>query len=89
MIEGKGLGNKKVNRVNVSLSNKLNSKLNKLAIAINMRPTTLAALLIEIGLGDAKLISELQREHTIHTAYRIVPIKDSNTGELEYVLNER
>ena len=70
MIEGKGLGGKKVNRVNVSMTNRMNQKLNKLATACNMRPTTLACLLIEKSLDNVQLISDLQREFAIHTAYR-------------------
>ncbi|KMY49582.1 hypothetical protein [Peribacillus loiseleuriae] len=89
MIEGKGLGNKKVNRVGVSLSNAFNQKLNKLAVACNMKPTTLAGLLIERSLNNPRLISDLQNEHAVHTAYKVLPIRDYETGELLYVLNER
>lgn len=87
MIEGKGLGGKKINRVNVSMTNKQHQKLNKLATACNMRPTSLACLLIEKSLNNIQLVSELQREFAIHTAYRVLPI--SRKGEIEYVLNER
>lgn len=89
MIEGKGLGNKKVNRVNISLSNKMNAKLNRLSTACNMKPTTLACLLVETCLNDPEFVFKLQQEHSIHSAYRIVPVKDFNTGELQYILNER
>jgi hypothetical protein len=89
MIEGKGLGNKKINRVNVSLNNSYNKKLMRLATACNMRPTSLACLLIELSLDSAELISKLQNEYGIHSAYKVVPVKDHATGELEYVLNER
>lgn len=89
MIEGKGLGNKKVNRVNLSLTNKTNSKLNKLATACNMKPTTLACLLLEIGLDSTDLINRLQDEYNVHNAYKVVLVKDFRTNELEYVLSER
>jgi hypothetical protein len=89
MIEGKGLGNKKVNRVNLSLTNKSNNKLNKLATACNMKPTTLACLLLEIGLDSSDLINKLQDEYNVHNAYRVVLVKDFRTNELQYVLNER
>jgi hypothetical protein len=87
MIEGKGLGGKKVNRVNVSLSNKQNSKLRRLATACDMKPTTLAGMLIEKGLNDAGLVSELQREYCKESAYRVVVV--NNNGELNYVLTGR
>jgi sulfur carrier protein ThiS len=87
LIEGKGLGNKKVHRVNVSLTNKQGSKLNRLAVACNMRPTTLAGLLIEMGLDDAQLVAELQKEYCTQTAYRIVLVNNDN--ELNYVLKGR
>lgn len=87
MIEGKGLGGKKVNRVNVSMTNRMNQKLNKLATACNMRPTTLAGLLIEKSLDNVQLVSDLQREYAVHNAYRVLPIR--NQGTIEYVLSER
>ena len=86
VIEGKGLGGKKVNRVNVSLTNHFNQKLNKLAIACNMKPTSLAGLLIEQSLNNADLIAELQEQNSIHAAYKIVPV--NNNGELLYVIHE-
>lgn len=87
MIEGKGLGGKKVNRVNVSMTNRMNQKLNKLATACNMRPTTLAGLLIEKSLDNVQLVTELQIEYAVHTAYRVLPV--SSQGTIEYVLSER
>ncbi|MDQ0412752.1 hypothetical protein [Mesobacillus stamsii] len=86
MIEGKGLGGKKVNRVNVSLCNRMNQKLNKLATACNMRPTTLACMLIEKSLDNVQLVSDLQQEHAVHNAYRVIPIQTK--GTIEYVLSE-
>jgi len=86
MIEGKGLGGKKINRVNMSLSNKYNSKLSRLATACNMKPTTLAGLLIEISLDDSDLIARLQDEYCTHSAYKVIPLKDN--GELVYCLKE-
>jgi hypothetical protein len=87
LIEGKGLGNKKVHRVNVSLTNKQGSKLNRLAVACNMRPTTLAALLIDKSLDNVQLVNELQKEYCTQTAYKIVLI--NNGSELNYVLKGR
>jgi hypothetical protein len=87
MIEGKGLGGKKVHRVNISLTNKQAFKLNRLATACDMKPTTLAGLLIEKGLNDARLVSELQREYCKESAYRVVVVNDN--GELNYVLTGR
>jgi hypothetical protein len=87
MIEGKGLGNKKVNRVNVSLTNKQSYKLNRLATACNMKPTTLAGLLIEKCLDNAQLVADLQKEYCTQSSYKIVLV--NNNGELHYLLNGR
>ena len=87
MIEGKGLGNKKVNRVNVSLTNKVNNKLNRLATSCDMKPTSLAGLLIEMSLNDTKLVQQLQDENGIHNAYKVVPV--NHNGEIIFTLNER
>ncbi|MCM2535015.1 hypothetical protein NDK43_25075 [Neobacillus pocheonensis] len=87
MIEGKGLGNKKVHRVNVSLTNNQSYKLNRLAAACNMRPTTLAGLLIEKSLNNAELIEELQKEYCTQSSYRLVLL--NRGGELHYLLKGR
>jgi hypothetical protein len=87
MIEEKGLGNKKVNRVGVSLSNRNDSKLRKLATACNMKHTTLAGLLIEKALNNIQLVHEMQKEYCTQSAYRVLPV--NKNGEIEYVLNGR
>jgi hypothetical protein len=87
MIEGKGLGGKKIHRVNVSLTNKLSVKLNRLATACNMKPTTLAGLLIKKSLDNAKLVAQLQNEYCTEKAYKVVVV--NNGGELNYVLSGR
>lgn len=88
MIEGKGLGDKKVNRVNVSISNKNESKLRRLATACNMKPTSLAGLLIEISLNNVGLVDKLQKEYCTQTSYRVILI-NNGSGELVYLLNGR
>ncbi|MGG3469094.1 hypothetical protein ABES02_16635 [Neobacillus pocheonensis] len=88
MIEEKGLGGKKVHRVNVSLTNRLSLKLNRLATACNMKPTTLAGLLIELSLNIAGLVDKLQKEYCTQTSYRVV-IVNNGAGDLVYLLNGR
>lgn len=87
LIEGKGLGGKKIHRVNVSLTNKQALKLNRLATACNLKPTTLAGLLIEISLNNAGLVDLLQKEYCTQTSYRVVLV--NNDTELLYLLNGR
>lgn len=89
MIEGKGLGDKKVNRVNVSLSNHYDTKLKRLATACNMKPTTLAGILIETCLDSASLIDSLQENYNVHSSYRVLPLENYETGEVELILRER
>ncbi|PAD86654.1 hypothetical protein CHH55_16930 [Niallia circulans] len=89
MIEGKGLGGKKVNRVGISLTNKDSSKLNKLATSCNMKPTTLAGLIIEKCLNNPQFVAQLQEEFCIQKAYKVLLIKDFKTGEYNYVLSGR
>lgn len=84
MIEGKGLGGKKINRVNVSLTNKVNYKLNRLATACTMRPTTLAGVIIEMALNDPQTIDKLQGMYNVHTPYKVIPVR--NNGEIDYVI---
>jgi hypothetical protein len=87
LIEGKGLGGKKIHRVNVSLTNKQRYKLNRLATACNMKPTTLAGQLIELSLNNAELVNQLQKEYCTQTSYRVVLV--NGAGELVYLLNGR
>jgi hypothetical protein len=68
MIEGKGLGGKSIHRVNVSLTNRDSNNLNRLATACNMRPTSLAGLIIERCLNSVQLVIELQKEYCIQSA---------------------
>lgn len=84
MIEGKGLGGKKVNRVNISLTNEVNKKLTRLAKSCEMKHTTLAALLVEMCLDDPVMINKLQSHYNVYPAYKIVPVH--HNGKTEYVL---
>lgn len=88
MIEGKGLGGKKIHRVNLSLTNAYANKLNRLATACNMRPTTLACMILERCLDDQELVRNLQSEFGIHNAYKVEPVR-TYKGEVVYTLNER
>lgn len=74
MIEEKGLGGKKTNRVNISLSNRYEMNLRRLAVACDMKPTTLAGLLVELSLDNADLIAELQKGLCKYAAYKVTPI---------------
>lgn len=89
MIEEKGLGKAKVNRVNISLSNKDNVKLNRLATACGMRPTTLAGFILEQFLSTPERVVDIQNEHGIYAAYKVLPVKNHQNGEVEYVLYDR
>lgn len=90
MIEGKGLGDKKINRVNISLSNHYDTKLRRLATSLNIKyHTTLAHKLITICLDSEELIDYLQTQYTIHAAYKVIPLENYQTGKLEFLLQER
>lgn len=83
MQEGRGCGNKKINRVNLSLDNKTNKKLNQLAVAVGMRPSVLARDILEKCLDDPLFVNKLQQEHNVHAAYKVLPI--SMNGETKYM----
>lgn len=84
MIEGKGLGNKKINRINLSVTNTVNKNLNRLAVACNMRPTTLAAHILETSLNDPSFVHKLQSDLNVYQPYKLVPVQ--NKGVIEYVI---
>lgn len=71
MFEERGLGNKKINRVNVSLSNDYKRKLKMMARACEMSPTTLAGILIMDALDDPVKMYALQDAHCKYEAYRV------------------
>jgi hypothetical protein len=87
LIEGKGLGGKRVNRVNASLSNKEDSDLRKLATACGMKHTELTWHFIRRCLYDPVIVNEFQKEYCIQSAYKVVTIQEN--GELHYVLRGR
>ena len=89
MIEGKGLGGKKVNRVGLSLSNHYSNNLNKLATACGMRPTTLAAMILEMCLDDAMFISKLQNDYCKFAAYRIRLAYNHGSERFDYLLYDK
>lgn len=89
MQEGRGLGDKKINRVNVSLSNRYDTKLKRLAVSCNMKPTSLAALFIELSLDSTELVATLQDRYNVHNAYKVIPLEDYASGEIELVLTDK
>lgn len=85
MIEGKGLGGKRVNRVGLSLSNDHALKLNRLSTSCEMKPTTLAGLILERCLDNPQFVFELQKEFCKYAAYRVLPV--NKNGSVQYILN--
>lgn len=73
---------KRPNRVGVSLSHEYDRKLAKLAIACNMRPTTLAELIIRTMLDNSSYIHHLQDRYNIYPAFKILPVTE--LGKLKY-----
>lgn len=71
MIVGKGLGNKKINRVNLSLSNEYHQKLKWIAQACGKRPTEMAGYLLEQILDDPGKMYELQDRLCLYESYRV------------------
>lgn len=86
MIEGKGLGGKKVNRVGISLNNSYQKKLNRLAIACQTKPTTLAGMIVERCLDDATMVEQLQNELGVFEAYRVLLFKSHDESDVKYLL---
>ncbi|MCM3618766.1 hypothetical protein M3936_14340 [Sutcliffiella horikoshii] len=86
MIEGKGLGGKKINRVGVSLSNSYHKKLNRLAVSCNKKPTSLAGLILERCLDDALMVEQLQNEFGVYETYRVLPVKKHDAPDVTYMM---
>lgn len=84
MIEGKGLGNKNINRTTLRLSNSYDLKLKQLSRSVNKKPGELARYVIEYFLDNAQLVFELQEKFCLYDAYRVTPIKAN--GKIKYQL---
>lgn len=84
MYEGRGLGNKKINRVNLSLSNEYDQKLKWMAQACSKRPTELAGILLEQILDDPEEMYRLQDQYCLYEAYRVRVIR--SMGHTHYEL---
>ena len=74
---------KRLNRVNISLSNEYDSKLNKLSIACNTRPTTLAELIVRQVLDNSSYVHHLQDQYNIYPAFKILIVNEN--GVIKYV----
>jgi hypothetical protein len=83
MIEGKGLGGKRINRVSASFTNKEDGDLNKLATACNKKQAEMLWILARRCLYDPMILNELQKEYCTQAAYKIVLVNG------EYVLRGR
>jgi hypothetical protein len=89
LIENKGLGGKRINRYNISLSNHYDKKLNQFAMACNKvkKPTTLAALLVEFCLDNPEIVDLFQKEYSsAGSPYKVVPFKKHDRAEVEYLV---
>ncbi|MEH7503317.1 hypothetical protein V7152_15110 [Neobacillus drentensis] len=87
MIEGKGLGGKRVNRVGLSLTNEYESKLMQLATSCGKKKTPFANFIIERCLDDELFVDALQKEYCKQKAYKIRLVK--RNGKIHYVLAGR
>jgi hypothetical protein len=87
MIEGKGLGNKRVNRVNLSLTNREMKNLKLLANACGIDHSVLARKILLLCLEDEMIVNKLQERYCTQRAYKVVFLR--NNGEVHYTLTGR
>jgi hypothetical protein len=83
MIEGKGLGGKRIARKAASFTNKEEGDINKLATACEMSPAELIWRLVRRCLYDPMILNEFQKEYCTQAAYKIVLVNG------EYILRGR
>ena len=86
MVRDRGVGGKRVHRVNISVTNFDARNLNRLATSCNLRPTALAALLVVKSLNDPSVVKYLQDEYNLYEEYEVLPIFDHTTGKTELTL---
>jgi len=86
LVRDRGVGGKRVHRVNISVTNFDARNLNRLATSCNLRPTALAALLVVKSLNDPSVVKYLQDEYNLYEEYEVLPIFDHTTGKTELTL---
>lgn len=87
MIEEKGLGNKRVNAIKLSLTNRENGNLSKLATALNKRPAELAREILFLCLEDSLFVDQLQKNYCTQSAYKVRMVNKG--GNIYFVLTGR
>lgn len=86
-IHRNNAGQGRKNRINLSIPTEYEVKLHKLSKGCgrNMRPTTLAALIVCRALDDALTINALQNEFSSVSDYRVLPIRIN--GRTDYMIS--
>jgi hypothetical protein len=72
MIEGKGLGGKRCNRLATSITNKEESDLVKLSTACGMSKSEMTHYMINHCLYNGTFVSSVQKEYCTQKAYKVV-----------------
>jgi hypothetical protein len=87
MIEGKGLGGKRVSRYNLSLTNQESLNLERLARSVNKNPSVLIREIFFQCIYNDQFLQKYLDEHCIEKAYRVVMLKTE--GEAKFILTGR
>lgn len=87
MIEGKGLGGKRVSRYNLSLTNQEALNLERLARAVNKNPSVLIREIFFQTIYDPYFLRKYQDEFCKEKAYRVVML--NNERETKFILTGR
>lgn len=74
-------------RVNSSLEPSIYDKLDTLACACGVSPTTLVNFFTEFCLGNESIINFTQGQYKARSRFRVIPSKVD--GDLKYILAER
>ncbi|MEB1806627.1 MAG: hypothetical protein LPK26_04845 [Bacillaceae bacterium] len=79
---GRGVGGQRVVRRSVSLTNKHDLKLRKIAISCDMPKATMMSVMIETCLENESIIDFLQSQFNKMPEYKVKPIRIN--GKVEY-----
>jgi hypothetical protein len=82
MIEGKGLGGKRVNRLKLSLTNSDESDLAKLATACNMKKSELGYHMFQYLIHNPEFLNYIQKEYCTQKAYKVVLVNKNGNKQL-------
>lgn len=80
----RGVGEKRCVRVSCSMTNETHKKLKRLAVACDLPPATLLAIILESSVNSPAFVNALQDKYNKNPQYRVVPMTHYDSKKITY-----